>query len=339
MADRRGEAQGDRPLPTGPDPCFQSTRRFGAQLGASARRTTAPRTWRSPSAQEIDDDRLRLIFVACHPVLSVPARVALTLRLVGGLTVPEIARAYVVPEPTIAQRIVRAKKTIAKAGVPFEVPVGRGSRRTAGCRPRSHLPHLQRGLRGDDGSGLDAARALLRGAPPRARAHDAGARGVRDPRPGRAHGVPVVAAAGAASAPRASRCSCSSRIAVRGTGSTSGEAKSLCTAPTRARRERSEGPYALQAAIAACHARAFHSDETDWDEVVDLYTRAGPGRRRHRSSSSTAPVAVSMATGPADALALVDMLVATGTLERYHLLAGVRGDLLDRRGPTRRGRR
>ena len=103
------------------------------------------------SSEDIDDDRVRMIFVACHPVLAVPARVALTLRLVGGLTVPEIARAYVLPEATIAQRIVRAKKAIARAGVPFEVPVGEDRDVAFGRRARGHLPRLQRGLLGHRG--------------------------------------------------------------------------------------------------------------------------------------------------------------------------------------------
>ncbi len=112
------------------------------------------------SPEEIDDDRLRLIFVACHPVLSAPARVALTLRLVGGLTVPEIARAYVVPEATIAQRIVRAKKTIANAGVPFEVPVGTDrAERLATVLEVLYLI-FNEGYSRDLGSGLDATRAL-----------------------------------------------------------------------------------------------------------------------------------------------------------------------------------
>ena len=125
MADRRREAQGDRPVPPEPD-----ARRQVRPIGTELERTSSAIT---PDGDEldavaghddIDDDRLRLIFVACHPVVPVPGRVALTLRLVGGLTVPEIARAYLVPEPTVAQRIVRAKKAIAGAGVPFEVPSG-----------------------------------------------------------------------------------------------------------------------------------------------------------------------------------------------------------------------
>ena len=125
LAHHRGQAQGRRPLPPQPHAerevrPARAANSTGGRHGPQTRRSTST----PESKEEIADDRLRLMFVACHPVLSVPARTALTLRLVGGLTVPEIARAYVVPEPTIAQRIVRAKRTIAKAGVPFEVPAG-----------------------------------------------------------------------------------------------------------------------------------------------------------------------------------------------------------------------
>ena len=108
----------------------------------------------------IGDDLLRLIFTACHPVLAAEARVALTLRLLGGLTTDEIARAFLVPEPTIAQRIVRAKRTLAEEHVPFEVPRGRGPDRAAVLGARSHLSHFQRRLLGDRRRRLDAARAL-----------------------------------------------------------------------------------------------------------------------------------------------------------------------------------
>ena len=142
-----------------------------AQLGSGARAGGPDRRWsagRRRRRRRSDDDRLRLIFVACHPLLPVPARVALTLRLVGGLTTAEIARAYVVPEPTIAQRIVRAKRTIAKAGVPFEVPEGDDRAARLGVGARGHLPDLQRGLLGHRRRGLAAPRAVRRSAAPRA---------------------------------------------------------------------------------------------------------------------------------------------------------------------------
>ncbi len=111
---------------------------------------------------DVGDDLLRLVFTACHPVLSTEARVALTLRLLGGLTTEEIARAFLVPEPTIAQRIVRAKRTLAEAQVPFEVPRGAELRRAAGLGARGHLPDLQRGLLGHRRRRLDAARRCAR---------------------------------------------------------------------------------------------------------------------------------------------------------------------------------
>ena len=280
------------------------------------------------SSAEIDDDRLRLIFVACHPVLALPARVALTLRLVGGLTVPEIARAYVVPEATIAQRIVRAKKAIGVAAVGFEVPIGEdrlsrldsvleviylifneGYSATSGddwvrpelCGEALRLGRVLAGLLADEPEVLGLV-ALMEYQSSRLSART----GVE--------GEPVLLldqdrrrwdrlhiGRGDAALDRADQL-----------------------APTR-------GPYTLQAAIAACHARAFRPEETDWDELVALYTalaRITPSPIVELNRA----VAVSWASGPADALALVDVIAATGVLERYHLLYSVRGDLLERLG-------
>ena len=280
------------------------------------------------SSDDIPDDRLRLIFVACHPVLPVAARVALTLRLVGGLTVPEIARAYVVPEPTIAQRIVRAKKTIANAGVPYEVPVGEdlaarlgtvleviylifneGYSATAGedwlrpelCAEALRLGRVLAALAPDEAEvhGL-VALMEIQSSRLRARTGPSGAPVLlldQDRRTwDRLHinrGADALARADALGDPR--------------------------------------GPYALQAAIAACHARAFRPEDTDWEELVSLYgelarTAPSPIVELNRA------VAISMAGNPDAALALVDQLVETKTLERYHLLYSVRGDLLDRLG-------
>ena len=280
------------------------------------------------SDEEIDDDRLRLIFVACHPVVSAPARIALTLRLVGGLTVPEIARAYVVPEATIAQRIVRAKKTIARAGVPFEVPVGE-----------------------DRSSRLGAVLEVIYLVFNEGYAATAGEKWVRPELCAEAVRLGRVLAALMPDEPEVHGLVAlmefqSSRLRARAgpTGAPvllldqdrrlwdrlligRGEA-ALARADQLAG---SRGPYALQAAIAACHARTLQPEETDWDQLVALYTalaRATPSPIIELNRA----VAVSRASGPAEALALVDVLVGTRTLERYHLLYSVRGDLLDRLG-------
>ena len=280
------------------------------------------------SDEEIDDDRLRLIFVACHPVVSAPARIALTLRLVGGLTVPEIARAYVVPEATIAQRIVRAKKTIARAGVPFEVPVGE-----------------------DRSSRLGAVLEVIYLVFNEGYAATAGEKWVRPELCAEAVRLGRVLAALMPDEPEVHGLVAlmefqSSRLRAR-TGPSGGPVLLLDQdrrmwdrlligrgEAALARAEQlagSRGPYALQAAIAACHARTLQPEETDWDQLVALYTalaRATPSPIIELNRA----VAVSRASGPAEALALVDVLVGTRTLERYHLLYSVRGDLLDRLG-------
>jgi RNA polymerase sigma factor (sigma-70 family) len=283
---------------------------------------------RAVSSEEIDDDRLRLIFVACHPVLPVPARVALTLRLVGGLTVPEIARAYVVPETTIAQRIVRAKKSIAGAGVPFEVPVGEdrlsrlcavleviylifneGYSATAGddwvrpdlCGEALRLGRVLAALMPEEPEVIGLV-ALMEFQASRLRARIGPT------------GAPVLL------------LDQDRRIWDRlhiGRGEAAlARADELATA---------RGPYTLQAAIAACHARSFRPEETDWEVIVDLYTELARVTPSPIVELNRA-VAVSRASGPAEALALVDILAGTGTLDRYHLLYSVRGDLLDQLG-------
>jgi RNA polymerase sigma factor (sigma-70 family) len=294
-----------------------------AQIGQSLESRSGPE-----SSEEIDDDRLRLVFVACHPVLAMPARTALTLRLVGGLTVPEIARAYVVPDATIAQRIVRAKKVISRAGVPFEVPVGddRASRLAAvleviylvfneGYSATSGERWIRPELCGE---ALRLGRVLAALMPVEPEVHGLVALMEFQSSRLRARvgptGAPVLLfdqdrrawdrlhiGRGEAALTRADELS-----------------------PTR-------GPYTLQAAIAACHARSFRPEETDWRELVALYTalaRINPSPVVELNRA----VAVSWASDPTDALALVDVLIETGTLERYHLLYSVRGDLLERLG-------
>jgi RNA polymerase sigma factor (sigma-70 family) len=278
--------------------------------------------------QSIQDDRLRLIFVACHPVVPVAGRVALTLRLIGGLSVPEIARAYIVPEPTIAQRIVRAKKSIARAGVPFEVPTGEDRAVRVGAVLEVIYLVFNEGHSATAGEGwvrpdlcseaLRLGRVLAGLMPAEAEVHG------------------LVALMEFQS----------SRLSAR--VGPAGEAVLLLDQDRRiwdqlhirrgvdalARAEDLQaitGPYTLQAAIAACHARAVRPEDTNWQQLVDLYTELA-----QRFSSPIVElnraVAVSMASGPELALPLVDVIVASGSLERYHLLYSVRGDLLDRLG-------
>src|SRR5690606_16812353 len=199
-----------------------------------------------PEAGEIEDDLLRLVFTACHPVLPAEARVALTLRVLGGLSTGEIARAFLMSEPAVAQRIVRAKRTLAARKVPFEVPILLREQNRAGW-----------------------ARLLIR-------------RGL---------------------------------AALERAGELSGDL----------------GPYTLQAEIAACHARAFTAGETDWVRIADLYARlaalsGSPVVELNRA------VALAMAYGPGVGLELVDQIAGEPALKGYHLLPGVRGDLLFRLG-------
>ncbi len=280
------------------------------------------------SSEEIDDDRVRMIFVACHPVLPVPARVAMTLRLVGGLTVPEIARAYVVPDATIAQRIVRAKKAIARAGVPFEVPVGEDRLSRLGAVLEVIYLVFNEGYSatvGEDwvrpelcGEALRLGRVLAALMPDDPEVH--GLVALMEFQSSRLRsrigptGAPVLLL-------DQDRRRWDRLHIGRGEKAL---ARADELAPTR-------GPYTLQAAIAACHARSFRPEETDWDELVALYTALARTMPSPIVELNRA-VAVSWASHPAAALALVDVLVGTGTLERYHLLYSVRGDLLDRLG-------
>ena len=281
---------------------------------------------------EIEDDRLRLIFVACHPVLAMPARVALTLRLVGGLTVPEIARAYVDQDATVAQRIVRAKKAIASAGVPFEVPAGdERVARLGGVLEVIYLIYNE-GYSATAGSSWVrpelSAEALRLGRVLAALVPD-------EPE---VHGL--VALMEFQSSRFQARVGTSGRPVLlfdqdrrswdplhinRGEAALA-RAEALVAAGASGR-----GPYVLQAAIASCHARSFRPEDTDWARLVSLYGElarlaASPVVELNRA------VALSYADGPAAALPYVDLIVASGVLERYHLLYSVRADLLDRLG-------
>jgi RNA polymerase sigma-70 factor, ECF subfamily len=301
-----------------------------AQIGRAleAEGTSVTPDFDAAFSDHIDDDMLRLMFTACHPVLAVPARTALTLRLLGGLTTAEIARAYLVPEPTIAQRIVRAKKTLSRARVPFEVPGA--SERPARLSSVLEVIYLifnegYSATAGDDwtrpalcADALRLSRILAQLMPDEPEVH------------GLAALLEIQA----------------SRLRAR-TGP-SGEPILLLdqdrhrwdrllinrglTALTRAEQlGGARGPYALQAAIAACHARAFRPEDTDWERIVGLYAVLAqvvpsPVIELNRA------VAVSMAFGPQAGLDLVDALRAEPSLRGYHLLPSVRGDLLMKLG-------
>jgi predicted RNA polymerase sigma factor len=277
---------------------------------------------------EIEDDRLRLIFVACHPVLAVPARVALTLRLVGGLTVPEIARAYLDAEATVAQRIVRAKKTIAQAGVPFEVPVGQDRAARLGAVLEVIYLIYNEGYSATSGEDWLrpelCAEALRLGRGLAALASDEA----------EAHGL-VALMEFQSSRLRARTASSGAPVLLFDQDRRSWDALHINRGEAALARAESlaspRGPYALQAAIASCHARSFAPADTDWGRLVALYselarTVSSPVVELNRA------VAISYASGPEAALPHVDMLVATGALARYHLLFSVRADLLDRLG-------
>jgi predicted RNA polymerase sigma factor len=292
---------------------------------------------------EIGDDRLRLIFVACHPVLAVSARVALTLRLVGGLTVPEIARAYLDAEATVAQRIVRAKKAIAKAGVPFEVPVGADRAARLGAVLEVIYLIYNEGYSATSGEdwlrpelcdeALRLGRVLAALAPDEAEVHGLVALMEFQSSRLRARtarsGAPVLLfdqdrrAWDALHINRGEVALARAETLARSVSS-SGSSSSSSSSDGR-------GPYVLQAAIASCHVRSFRPEDTDWARVAALYSElarlvASPVVELNRA------VAISYASGPAAALPYVDLLVATGALERYHLLYSVRADLLERLG-------
>ncbi|WP_405572054.1 MULTISPECIES: RNA polymerase sigma factor [Streptomyces] len=272
---------------------------------------------------DIDDDLLRLIFTACHPVLSTEARIALTLRLLGGLTTEEIARAYLAPEPTVAQRIVRAKRSLAKAGVPFEVP-GPAERAE---RLDSVLEVIY--LIFNEGYSATAGDDWLRPALCEDALRLARVLTGLMPREPEVHGLTALLEFQA------------SRIAAR-TGP-DGEPVLLAD-QNRAKWNRmlirrgmdalqraGTGPYAVQAAIAGCHAQAVRYEDTDWRTIASLYGRLAalvpsPVVELNRA------VAISMAEGPAAGLALVDALAEEPALKDYHLLPSVRGDLLERLG-------
>ena len=277
---------------------------------------------------DVGDDLLRLILTACHPVLSMEARVALTLRLLGGLTTGEIARAFLVPEPTVAQRIVRAKRTLAEAHVPFEVPRGEelearlasvlqviylvfneGYSATAGddwmrpelCEDALRLGRILAGLVPQEPE-VHGLVALMELQASRARARI------------RPSGEPILLL-------EQNRALWNHLLIQRGLRALE-RAEQLGGA---------RGAYALQAAIAACHARARTAAETNWERIAALYAALAQVSPSPIVELNRA-VALSMALGPAAGLELVDELVSEPSLANYHLLPSVRGDLLARLG-------
>ena len=278
--------------------------------------------------EDVGDDLLRLMLIACHPVLSAEARVALTLRLLGGLTTAEIARGFLVPEPTIAQRIVRAKRTLAEAHVPFEVPRGEDL--------AARLPSVLEAIylifnegyaatRGESWvrtelceEALRLGRILAELVPQEAEVHGLVALMELQASRLRARvgpgGEPVLL-------PDQDRSRWDHLLVHRGLAALA-RAEAL---------SQPLGPYSLQAAIAACHARARTAYETDWRRIVALYdalveVTGSPVVELNRA------VAVSMAFGPVAGLELVDALTGEPALRSYHLLPSVRGDLLVKLG-------
>ncbi|HEV7298832.1 MAG TPA: RNA polymerase sigma factor [Tepidisphaeraceae bacterium] len=276
----------------------------------------------------VGDDLLRLVFTACHPVLSTEARVALSLRLLGGLTTDEIARAFLVPEPTIAQRIVRAKRTLTDKQVPFEVPRGdqlaarlasvleviylifnEGYTATAGddwlrpalCDEALRLGRILQGLMPDEPD-VHGLAALMEIQASRAKTRVS------------ATGEPVLLL-------NQDRAQWDQLLIRRG-----------LTALSRAERlNASRGPYTLQAAIAACHARARVAANTDWRQIAQLYAELAQVAPSPVVELNRA-VAMSMAFGPEAGLTIVDALMNEPSLKGYHLLPSVRGDLLTKLG-------
>ncbi|MFE2099054.1 MULTISPECIES: RNA polymerase sigma factor [unclassified Streptomyces] len=302
-----------------------------AEMGRDLETTAPPEEPADP--EDIDDDLLRLVFTTCHPVLSTEARTALTLRLLGGLTTAEIARAYLVPEPTIAQRIVRAKRTLATKNVAFEVPYGPDREARLGSVLDVIYLIFNEGYAataGDDllrpglcEDALRLARVLCALMPKEPEVHALTSllefQASRTAARTRPDGTPVLLK-------DQNRRRWNRMLIARG-----------IRALGRAEAAGAPGPYALQAAIAACHAHAYTYEETDWRTIATLY-----GLLAARAPSPVVElnraVAVAMAEGPAEGLKLVDALTAEPSLRDYHLLPSVRGDLLARLGRTAEAR-
>ena len=297
-----------------------------AELGRElkTRQDLAMANYDIPGDHEISDDLLRLVFVSCHPVLSTEARVALTLRLLGGLTTQEIARAFLVPEPTVAQRIVRAKRTLTEARVPFEVP--RGPDLSARLTSVLEVIYLifNEGYSATAGNdwmrpalcedALRLGRVLAELAPDEPEVH--GLVALMEIQASRLHaragprGEPVLLL----DQDRARW----DRLLIR---------RGLAALQRAEKLDGAFGPYTLQAAIAACHARARNAAETDWHRIAALYDALAQLTPSPVVELNRA-VAVAMAFGPAAGLELVDRLTSEPALKTYHLLPSVRGDFL-----------
>ena len=301
-----------------------------AELGRElqAQQEMAVPSFEAALDDDIGDDLLRLVFISCHPVLATEARVALTLRLLGGLTTDEIARAFLAPEPTVAQRIVRAKRTLAEEHVPFEVP--RGTELASRLSSVLEVIYLifnegYSATAGDDWmrpalceDALRLGRILAELAPKEPEVHA------------------LVALMEIQASRSAARTGPSGEPILlldqnRGLWDQLLIRRGLAALERAENLNHARGPYALQAAIAACHARARTPQETDWPRIVGLYEELGrlmpsPVVELNRA------VAVAMASGPAAGLEIVDALVSEPSLKNYHLLPSVRGDFLFKLG-------
>src|SRR5437762_6273751 len=280
-----------------------------------------------PEDHEIGDDLLRLVFVSCHPVLSTEARVALTLRLLGGLTTDEIARAFLAPEPTVAQRIVRAKRALTEARVPFEVPRGAElAERLSSVLEVIYLIFNEgyTATAGDDWmrptlceEALRLGRILAELMPAEPEVHGLVALLEIQASRSRARlgpsGEPILLL-------EQNRALWDQLLIRRG-----------LAALDRAQRLNVLGPYVLQAAIAACHARAHAAEETDWPQIAELYAQLAAVAPSPIVQLNRA-VAIAMASGAAAGLEIIDTLAAEPSLKNYHLLPAVRGDFLVKLG-------
>jgi RNA polymerase sigma factor (sigma-70 family) len=277
---------------------------------------------------DIGDDMLRLVFIACHPVLSTEARVALTLRLLGGLSTDEIARAYLVSEPTMAQRIVRAKKTLSDAHAPFEVP--RGAEFSA--RLSSVLQVLY--LIFNEGYSATAGDDWMRPALCEEALRQGRILAELVPKEPEVHGLVALMEIQASRA-KARTNAVGEPILLLDQDRAKWDrlliGRGLAALDRAEKLGMARGPYSIQAAIAACHARALTARDTDWPRIAALYEQLARIEPSPVVELNRA-VAVSMAAGPAAGLELVDALKDDPALKNYHLLPSVRGDLLKKLG-------